>query len=445
MSAPDDEAQPVKRERRYDVDWLRVILFGLLLPFHVAIGVYVDAYDFVLPDYEEDEDKSRDSLDQEAGEDAANVYTSLGTGVLGWMHEWRIAALFMISGMGTAFAFKRRTWKIFLKERTKRLLIPMIAGIWTITPITWMIVLRYFPGSILEGMAAFLGFGIVMTFMMIIPLLCRLLALGHLWFIWSLLQYSIILIPIFSIVRNNPDGRISRAIKGVFKMPFRMGPLLILPLFLTISDLLFKPLMGEAIGFGYEWPWYLLTFLFGYMFIIAKDQYFEFIDNSRIQITIATVIFTIAFFWMRVEEKKTGIPYIGGGWVENNDFYHTNMTIISCFVTSFHTWFWCLAIFSWGAFLLNRPSSHLAYLNRGVYPFYIIHQPLVYIGLFFLLREGYSDMTVFLLTTALVVLGCWIFFEAMKRNWVTRMMYGIKEHPKKIEQVQDDTENPPVV
>jgi peptidoglycan/LPS O-acetylase OafA/YrhL len=84
-------------------------------------------------------------------------------------------------------------------------------------------------------------------------------------------------------------------------------------------------------------------------------------------------------------------------------------------------------------------------LNRGVYPFYIIHQPLVYIGLFFLLREGYSDMTVFLLTTALVVLGCWIFFEAMKRNWVTRMMYGIKEHPKKIEQVQDDTENPPVV
>ena len=63
----------MKKERRYDIDWLRVILFGLLLPFHVAIGVYVDAYDFVLPDYEGEEDKSRDSLDQEAGEDAANV------------------------------------------------------------------------------------------------------------------------------------------------------------------------------------------------------------------------------------------------------------------------------------------------------------------------------------------------------------------------------------
>ena len=37
----------MKKARRYDIDWLRVILFGLLLPFHVAIGVYVDAYDFV--------------------------------------------------------------------------------------------------------------------------------------------------------------------------------------------------------------------------------------------------------------------------------------------------------------------------------------------------------------------------------------------------------------
>ena len=30
--------------RRYDIDWLRVILFGLLIPFHVAIGVYWSTY-----------------------------------------------------------------------------------------------------------------------------------------------------------------------------------------------------------------------------------------------------------------------------------------------------------------------------------------------------------------------------------------------------------------
>ena len=141
--------EPPKKVRRYDIDWLRVILFALLIPFHVGIGVYWDAYDFVQPEQNVEADApsfeqapGREDLNADAGEEAVNVYTFLGGGIISyiltWMHEWRLAALFMISGMGTAFAFKRRTWKLFLKERSKRLLIPMFVGIWTITPLTWM-------------------------------------------------------------------------------------------------------------------------------------------------------------------------------------------------------------------------------------------------------------------------------------------------------------------
>ncbi len=127
--------------RRHDIDWLRVILFGLLIPFHVAIGIYwstygadvnpnideisaVDGREFA----EESDDYSAESVD----------FTSM---VLHWMHQWRLAALFMISGMGTAFAFKRRTWQIFLQERVKRLLIPMFFGAWTMG----------FAGSVILG------------------------------------------------------------------------------------------------------------------------------------------------------------------------------------------------------------------------------------------------------------------------------------------------------
>ena len=39
-----DEPAPPARVRRHDVDWLRVLLFGLLIPFHIAIGVYWTAY-----------------------------------------------------------------------------------------------------------------------------------------------------------------------------------------------------------------------------------------------------------------------------------------------------------------------------------------------------------------------------------------------------------------
>ena len=113
-----------KKVRRYDIDWLRVILFGLLIPFHVGIGVYWGAYDFVQPEYGIEGEAERDDLNADVGDDAMNVYSFLGTSlisyILTWMHEWRLAALFMISGMGTAFAFKRRTWKLFLIERSQR-------------------------------------------------------------------------------------------------------------------------------------------------------------------------------------------------------------------------------------------------------------------------------------------------------------------------------------
>ena len=36
--------EPPKKVRRYDIDWLRVILFALLIPFHVGIGVYWNLY-----------------------------------------------------------------------------------------------------------------------------------------------------------------------------------------------------------------------------------------------------------------------------------------------------------------------------------------------------------------------------------------------------------------
>ena len=440
-----------KKIRRHDIDWLRVILFALLIPFHVGIGVYWGAYDFVQPEHEFEGEKNRDALNNELGEDVNNVYSFTGDSlisfILAWMHEWRLAALFMISGMGTAFAFKRRTWKLFLEERSKRLLIPMFVGIWTITPFTLMMATKYFPGSFLEGIVVYIGGGIVLTLLMIVPLLSRLISLGHLWFIWSLFQYSIFLLPIFYLVRNYPEGKTAKLLRSVFKIPFRLGPLLILPIILSISDILFKPIMGEAIGFGYEWFWYLFIFLFGYMFIIDKEKYFDFIDNSRIHIMIATLISSLAFIWIKSEETKSGVPYIGGGWAGDEHKhlgieYHTSMTLISCFITSFHAWFWCLFVFTWGAKFLNKPSPHLAYLNQGVYPFYIVHQPIVYAMLILLLGRGYSNFLILIVGTLVVTLGCWLFFEIMKRHWVTRAMYGIKEIQTK---VKSSSENKPVI
>ena len=131
-----------KPERRYDIDWLRVILFGLLIPFHVAIGVYWSTYgDDINPNITDDSDERKEIAEE--GNDYTYESVDPTSMFLHWMHQWRLAALFMISGMGTAFAFKRRNWKTFLTERLQRLLVPMFFGMWTVG----------FVGGIITGSA----------------------------------------------------------------------------------------------------------------------------------------------------------------------------------------------------------------------------------------------------------------------------------------------------
>ena len=409
--------------RRYDIDWLRVILFGLLIPFHVAIGVYWSTYGAEInPNIDDISDQEIGAVFVEENNDYTTESVSFTSMILHWMHQWRLAALFMISGMGTAFAFKSRTWKFFLKERCQRLLIPMFFGAWTMG----------FIGSVIldpqssDPVGNFLWGIIWRSLVFWIPIFGKLIALGHLWFLWNLFQYSLIMTPIFHYSSKYPDGDLVRFLRSFFSIPMGLGILFILPLILIISEIIFKPWFPGFIGVGYEWFWFFVFFAFGYICIIAKDQYYDFLENQRIVITVITFFFTMAFIWLRLQQHDSGIPYVDGGWLENNIF-HNEMTILACLIHSFHSWFWCLTIFSWGSKFLNKSSRHLSYLNQGVYPFYIVHMPLTFAGLRLSTYLGLKNYPAVILSTLFVIITCWIFFELVRRSRVTRFLFGIKE------------------
>ena len=425
-----------KKVRRHDIDWLRVILFGLLIPFHVAIGVYWNLYgDEVNPNVASLDNEERWKIAEE-GNDYTTDSVDFTSMVLHWMHQWRLAALFMISGMGTAFAFKRRTWKIFLKERVKRLLVPMFFGAWTMGFAGAVILGEHEDTSPLGLVFGFLVGIIWRSLVFWVPVIGKLIALGHLWFLWNLFQYSVLLTPVFYVVRNYPDGRLARFLRSSFTLPGGIGVFVLLPLVLVLIEVLFKPWFPGFIGVGYEWFWFFTFFAFGYICITTKDEYYEFIEGRRMVITALTLLWTVTFVWLRFEQASTGIPYVDGGWLKN-EIIHNRMTLLACVIHSFHAWFWCLAVFSWGAHLLNKPSGNLAYLNQGVYPFYIAHMPLTFAGLILATNFGLRDYPAVILGTVFVVLACWIFFESVRRTRVTRFLFGIKERktvtPNKLE------------
>ena len=368
--------------RRYDVDWLRVILFALLIWFHYAVF----------------------SLEQLEGNNAVMKLFNLPLFiVIGVMHQWRLAALFVISGMGTAFAFRRRSWKTYIKERWVRLGIPLLFG----TYILWFGI--FTPISVTERLfTIFPGSGKM--------------PYGHLWFIYNLLIYSIILTPLFSHVRNNPEGKIVQLVTSILN--FRFGILLVPPIILAINGILFKPWEFGEVGMWWEFSRYLLYFLFGYLLISAKEQYFDALNKIRIPVTIITPI--LAIIWYIVEEGSSIPKIMEGGWVKNG-FEPFSLEVISAsIIQSFHAWFWCLLIFSWASKFLNKPNKCLSYLNEAVYPAYIVHFHLTFlpIGIFGFLGIGYyvglSIGTIF------VLIGVLICFESARRAAYFRAVFGMK-------------------
>ena len=421
-----------KKIRRHDLDWLRIILFGLLIPFHVSIGIYWTTYgEQINPNLENSERSGFLDYSEDEQDAAINLYTQESVDptsmFLHWMHQWRLAALFMISGFGTAFAFNNRNWQQFTKERFIRLLVPMIFGVWTVG----------FVGSIIlgnietdvDGLVSGFLWGILLSLFFWVPILGKILSLGHLWFVWNLFLYSILLTPIFHYINKKPDRKFSKLIKSPFYLPNGLGVFLIFPSILTIIEIIFKPWMVGFLGSGYQWFWYFLFFLFGYLCIICKERYYQILEQWRIPISISTAILTLAFIWIRIQQHDSGIPYVDGGWV-SFEIIHDSKTILACLVHSFHSWFWCLTIFSWGAHFLNHPSNRLRYLNQGVYTFYIIHMPLTFFSLHLSSEIGITGFFAVIFSTIFVSINCLLFFEIVRRNKISRLLFGIKEMKK---------------
>ena len=103
----------------------------------------------------------------------------------------------------------------------------------------------------------------------------------HLWFLVNLFIYSLICAPIFSSIRRNPNGRIGSLVKRCFKVKNGIGLLLIMPLPLVFIEFLIRPFLPGVVGLGYEFFWYLVLFVIGYLCITAKEEFWESLEKIR--------------------------------------------------------------------------------------------------------------------------------------------------------------------
>jgi len=98
--------------RLYYLDWLRVI---------ATLGVFI--FHTVRP---------FDHLDWAINNSEKSIFATI---FVVFLYPWGMPLFFMMSGAGTFFALKRRSYKQYIVERVQRLLIPYIIGSLLLTPI----------------------------------------------------------------------------------------------------------------------------------------------------------------------------------------------------------------------------------------------------------------------------------------------------------------------
>ena len=109
----------ITSNRRYDIDWVRVIAIGLLLLYHVAIGF--QPWGIMIG-----------FIANEKSWEALWIPMTM-------LNVWRIPLLFFVSGMGVYCAIQNRNWKQLLQERVGKILLPFLFGVFVIVPINVLI------------------------------------------------------------------------------------------------------------------------------------------------------------------------------------------------------------------------------------------------------------------------------------------------------------------
>jgi len=362
-NAPDDGLSP---SRRHDVDCLRTLALGLLIIYHVMVSFQPWAPLIGFP-------RNEPSLE------------GLGA-FMGAVNIWRIPILFLISGMGVRFAMEHRNWKQLLKDRTIRILVPFVSGIFLL-------------GPMLMSMARHLGWTAPYH-----------LHFWHLWFLANIYLYVLLLLPILAYLRNRPDNALLRLLSWLYRRPPRGVGLIFMALPLMVEAWLVDPKY---------FPLYALTphgfftgmicFLIGFVSICVRDDFWRAAGKIR----WAALAAGLSLYLVRLLRFKLE-PASG-------------LETLPSWLIAFESMNWMVAILGFGSWHLNKPSATLRYFSGAVYPVYVVHLPVQFMIAFLLFSHGLPPLANLLLLTAGTFGISLLLYEYILRRikWI-RPLFGMK-------------------
>jgi glucan biosynthesis protein C len=383
--------QSFASSRLVELDWLRVLVFGLLIFYHVGM-LYAEGW----------------------GWHYKSSYSSkFLTNIMLWSNQWRMSLLFLISGAAVSFLLAKQSLWQFIRKRVLILLLPLVFGMLVVVvpqvyveanskglidcPNYW----HFWYAYLNQNSPEFANHKTIGAMH---------LEWHHLWFLPYLLAYSLIVWAAYPLLTSAWLSPVWRWLADKATMPI----VIVLPI--VISYIL-GALLDEdnPVTHNFVQDWFnharsLLVFLIGFVLVRIPLIWSRFSSLRWCFLSIA--VFTYAYILFSFNGGSLGDDVIA-------------KTINRVFWTA-NGWFWMLTLIAWAQHWFTFSNPVLKYLNSGVYCFYIVHQTLIIVAAYFLVPKKLGGSVESMLIILSVVIGCWVLFEVIRRLKLVRTLFGVQ-------------------
>jgi glucans biosynthesis protein C len=362
-------------QERYDfLDWLRVIAIFVLFFFHTGM-IFVGW--------------------------GWHIVNSQTIPSLQWpmdiAHRLRMPLLFVIAGAGMWLALQRRSAGRFLQERTLKLVLPLIVGMFLVVPP------QIYYERLLRGQwhGDYLGFYLARV-LQFRPYPTGDFSWHHLWFILYLYAYVLLLLPaMLWWKRITPH-----VTPGMW--------LFLLGLPLGINEVLLKPLFPETHNLVSDWyifNHYLLLTVYGY-FMASMPGVWKWLSEVRRW----SLITGLAAFFLLISLFNVGVIQHG--------------SMADGLGANIFTWLWVMVFLGYGYRYLSFVNPLLIWAREASYPLYIMHQTMIVVIGYYVIQSSWTPWIKYFVILVLSMSACFVLYEGCVRRFAAlRLVFGMKVQP----------------
>jgi surface polysaccharide O-acyltransferase-like enzyme len=379
--------------RRFDLDWVRIIAFMLLILYHV--GMYYVTWDW--------------HVKSPHASHAVEPLMQLTS-------PWRLSLLFLVSGVATAYLLARQGNTGFLGGRSFRLLIPLLFGMLVIVP----------PQSYLEVVEKLNYAGSFADFYRLYITgfhgFCRdadcllLPTWNHLWFVAYLWVYTVIL---YAAVKSLPGS--IRALRDFAERRLAGVGILLWPVvYLCAIRIVLAPrfpanhaLMGD----WYNHALYFGIFILGFALAGTRSPW-RALERMR---------------WPALGAGILGWALISayfGAWADTAASPPQALMAAMRVVYGAEQWLAIAAVLGFARRHLSVDNAARRYLTTAIFPVYILHQTVIVVTAHAFKASNFDPTVEGLMLVLVTAATCFLGYEAIRRIGPLRPLFGLAREPK---------------